>query len=192
MRIASAHAGRDLAMGYDVSTLDLSRSRPPRGLPRPASSWFPGFGRYGLKAILCSSPAKRSEVGSPLGIVGTWPIVGNTSFLGLRVQPGRPSWSRLTRDTINFTQLLSHLPCRTSTLPQRYTLTLSLTSSTRSCRARRPNTPTFISFITNSAPNMQRFVPIVHGVTAVFAIIELGLTAYRKCHLPSTTRHAER
>lgn len=25
---------------------------------------------------------------------------------------------------------------------------------------------------------MQRFVPIVHAVAAVFAIIELGLTAY--------------
>jgi hypothetical protein len=29
--------------------------------------------------------------------------------------------------------------------------------------------------------NMERFVPIVHGVTAVFAVIELGLTAYREC-----------
>jgi hypothetical protein len=27
---------------------------------------------------------------------------------------------------------------------------------------------------------MERFVPIVHAVTAVFTVIELGLTAYRK------------
>ena len=33
---------------------------------------------------------------------------------------------------------------------------------------------------------MQRFVPIVHAVAAVFAIIELGLTAYSE-YLPPTT-----
>lgn len=30
---------------------------------------------------------------------------------------------------------------------------------------------------------MERFVPIVHAVTAVFTVIELGLTAYRKCSM---------
>jgi len=28
---------------------------------------------------------------------------------------------------------------------------------------------------------MERFVPIVHGVTAAFTVVELGLTAYRRC-----------
>ena len=32
---------------------------------------------------------------------------------------------------------------------------------------------------------MERFVPIAHAVAAVFAVIELGLTAYRKSTLTS-------
>ena len=32
--------------------------------------------------------------------------------------------------------------------------------------------------------DLARFIPIAHIVAAVFTVIELGLTAYRKSHLP--------